>query len=124
SVRLLAGIRDILVITGADDLPAFQRLLGDGSRFGVQIQYQVQLSPDGLAQAFTLGASFIGNDAVCLVLGDNLFYGQGFSAMLQHAVAHKNGATSFGYPSQEPRQDGVVACDASTRALATLEDGA
>lgn len=121
SVLMLAGIRDILLITSADDQPAFQRLLGDGSRFGVQLQYQVQSSPDGLAQAFTLGASFIGNDAVCLVLGDNLFYGQGFSAMLQHAVTRKNGATLFGYPIQDPRQFGVVEFDTSMRALSLEE---
>lgn len=121
SVLMLAGIRDILVITSADDQAAFGRLLGDGSRFGVQIQYQVQSSPDGLAQAFTLGAPFIGNDSVCLVLGDNLFYGQGFSAMLQHAVTRKRGATLFGYPIQDPRQFGVVEFDTSMRVLSIEE---
>lgn len=121
SVLMLAGIRDILVITSADDQTAFERLLGDGSRFGVQIQYQVQSSPDGLAQAFTLGAPFIGNDSVCLVLGDNLFYGQGFSGMLQHAVTRKRGATLFGYPIQDPRQFGVVEFDTSMRVLSIEE---
>lgn len=121
SVLMLAGIRDILVITSADDQTAFERLLGDGSRFGVQIQYQVQSSPDGLAQAFTLGAPFIGNDSVCLVLGDNLFYGQGFSGMLQHAVTRKRGATLFGYPIQDPRQFGVVEFNTSMRVLSIEE---
>ena len=97
SVLMLAGIRDILVISTPDDLPNFRKLLGDGSDFGISLSYAEQPSPDGLAQAFLIGEDFIGRDNVCLILGDNIFYGYGFSAMLQHAAARPTGATVFGY---------------------------
>ena len=96
SVLMLAGIRDILIITTPEDNESFKRLLGDGSDFGVNLQYAIQPSPDGLAQAFLIGEEFINGDSCCLVLGDNIFYGQHFSQMLQEAVAQPNGATVFG----------------------------
>ena len=108
SVLMLSGIRDILVISTPTDLPGFQRLLGDGSRFGINICYEEQPSPDGLAQAFTIGADFIGNDNVSLVLGDNIFYGQHFSDNLKSAVSKDTGATVFGYHVTDPERFGVV----------------
>lgn len=108
SVLMLSGIRDILVISTPTDLPGFQRLLGDGSQFGINICYEEQPSPDGLAQAFTIGADFIGNDNVSLVLGDNIFYGQHFSDNLQSAVSKDTGATVFGYHVTDPERFGVV----------------
>jgi glucose-1-phosphate thymidylyltransferase len=117
SVLMLAGIRDILIITTPDDMPAFQRLLGDGSQFGVAISYAAQPSPDGLAQAFLIGEKFIGDSPVALVLGDNIFYGQYFSDILHRAVAHKNGATVFGYHVREPEKYGVIEFDADGEAL-------
>ena len=115
SVLMLAGIRDILIISTPHDLPGFRRLLGDGSDFGVQFTYAEQPSPDGLAQAFLIGREFIGDDSVCLVLGDNIFHGAGFSGMLQSAVAtaeHDNKATVFGYRVNDPERYGVAAFDA------------
>tara|TARA_R110001592_G_scaffold63586_2_gene195003 strand:+ start:9798 stop:10682 length:885 start_codon:yes stop_codon:yes gene_type:complete len=108
SVLMLSGIRDILVISTPTDLPGFQRLLGDGSQFGINICYEEQPSPDGLAQAFTIGADFIGNDNVSLVLGDNIFYGQHFSDNLKSAVSKDTGATVFGYHVTDPERFGVV----------------
>jgi glucose-1-phosphate thymidylyltransferase len=108
SVLMLSGIRDILVISTPTDLPGFQRLLGDGSQFGTCISYAEQPSPDGLAQAFTIGADFIGNDTVSLVLGDNIFYGQHFSDNLKSAMAKEAGATVFGYHVTDPERFGVV----------------
>ncbi|ENK1842871.1 NTP transferase domain-containing protein, partial [Enterobacter hormaechei] len=97
SVLMLAGIKDILIITTPDDQPAFIRLLGDGRQFGINIEYAIQPSPDGLAQAFIIGDNFIGNDSVCLVLGDNIFFGQGFTPKLKTAANRNKGATVFGY---------------------------
>jgi len=108
SVLMLSGIKDILVISTPTDLPGFQRLLGDGSRFGINICYEEQPSPDGLAQAFTIGADFIGTDNVSLVLGDNIFYGQHFSDNLKSAVSKDSGATVFGYHVTDPERFGVV----------------
>lgn len=108
SVLMLSGIKDILVISTPTDLPGFQRLLGDGSQFGINICYEEQPSPDGLAQAFTIGADFIGNDNVSLVLGDNIFYGQHFSDNLKSAMAKASGATVFGYHVTDPERFGVV----------------
>ena len=114
SVLMLAGIRDILIISTPFDLPGFRRLLGDGSQFGVRFEYAEQPSPDGLAQAFIIGEEFVGNDTACLVLGDNIFYGQSFSAMLAAAVqnAEKGLATVFGYRVNDPERYGVAAFDA------------
>ncbi|MGR5146644.1 glucose-1-phosphate thymidylyltransferase RfbA [Photobacterium alginatilyticum] len=111
SVLMLAGIQDILVISTPDDLPGFQKLLGDGSRFGINLEYAIQPSPDGLAQAFIIGDNFIGNDNVSLVLGDNIFYGQHFSDKLKHAVSREDGATVFGYHVTDPERFGVVDFD-------------
>ncbi|SDG53126.1 glucose-1-phosphate thymidylyltransferase RfbA [Phytopseudomonas seleniipraecipitans] len=121
SVLMLAGIRDILLISTPDDIGGFQRLLGDGSEFGLRLSYAVQPSPDGLAQAFIIGEEFIGNDSVCLVLGDNIFYGQGFSPLLQAAAARKTGATVFGYQVKDPERFGVVEFDESKRAISIEE---
>lgn len=124
SVLMLAGIREILIISTPYDLPGFQRLLGDGSDFGVRFEYAEQPSPDGLAQAFIIGADFIGNDAACLVLGDNIFYGQGFIKMLQESVhrAEKDGlATVFGYKVNDPERYGVVELDKDGNALSIEE---
>ncbi len=113
SVLMLAGIRDILLISTPGDLPQFRRLFGDGSQIGISISYAEQPRPEGLAQALTIGRDFIGDDAVCLVLGDNIFYGQGFSGMLAQAVkdADKGYATIFGYPVNDPSRYGVVTLD-------------
>jgi len=111
SVLMLAGIQDVLVISTPNDLPGFQRLLGDGSQFGISISYEEQPSPDGLAQAFTIGADFIGDDNVSLVLGDNIFYGQHFSEQLLQATQRDSGATVFGYHVTDPERFGVVAFD-------------
>ena len=121
SVLMLAGIRDVLVISTPEDLPAFQRLLGDGSDFGIALSYAVQPSPDGLAQAFLIGAEFIGNDCVCLVLGDNIFYGHGFSGMLHTAARRTTGATLFAYRVADPQRFGVVTLDATGHPLAIEE---
>jgi glucose-1-phosphate thymidylyltransferase len=111
SVLMLAGIQDVLIISTPEDMPAFERLLADGSQFGINISYAVQPSPDGLAQAFTIGADFIGEDNVCLVLGDNIFYGQSFGAQLASAVSRDSGATVFGYHVTDPERFGVVDFD-------------
>lgn len=121
SVLMLAGIREILIISTAEDMPSFQRLLGDGQRFGVSFSYVVQPSPDGLAQAFILGADFIGDDSVCLVLGDNIFYGQHFSTQLARAVAQPSGATVFGYWVADPERFGVVEFDDAGHAVSIEE---
>ncbi len=121
SVLMLAGIRDILLISTPDDIGSFQHLLGDGSEFGIRLSYAVQPSPDGLAQAFIIGEEFIGDDSVCLVLGDNIFYGQGFSPMLHAAAARKQGATVFGYQVKDPERFGVVEFDENKRAV-TIEE--
>ncbi|MHA2685832.1 glucose-1-phosphate thymidylyltransferase RfbA [Vibrio harveyi] len=124
SVLMLAGIREILVITTPEDQEGFQRLLGDGSDFGIELQYAIQPTPDGLAQAFIIGEEFIGDDSVCLVLGDNIFYGQGFSPKLKKAVETAeggNGATVFGYQVKDPERFGVVEFDAERKAISIEE---
>ena len=124
SVLMLAGIREVLIITTSNDSDSFKRLLGNGSQFGIEISYTVQPSPDGLAQAFILGEDFIGNDDVCLVLGDNIFYGQGFTPKLKHAVENaKNGqgATVFGYQVKDPERFGVVEFDENLKAISIEE---
>lgn len=121
SVLMLAGIRDILLISTPEDISGFQRLLGDGSDLGISLSYAVQPSPDGLAQAFIIGEEFIGQDNVCLVLGDNIFYGQGFGPMLRAAVARSKGATVFGYQVKDPERFGVVEFDEHKRAISIEE---
>lgn len=121
SVLMLAGIREILIITTPEDQTSFQRLLGDGSQFGISLTYAVQPSPDGLAQAFIIGEEFIGNDAVCLVLGDNVFYGQGFTPLLKKVVSDLNPATVFGYKVKDPERFGVVEFDSEFNALSIEE---
>lgn len=121
SVLMLAGVRDILVISTPQDLPAFQNLLGDGSRFGLSLSYAVQPSPDGLAQAFLIGEAFLGNDPSVLVLGDNIYYGQSFSEKLRSANCRHDGATVFGYHVSDPERFGVVEFDAAGRALSIEE---
>lgn len=121
SVLMLAGIRDILIITTPEDQSSFQRLLGDGSDFGINLQYAVQQSPDGLAQAFIIGEEFIGSDSVCLALGDNIFWGQGFSPILKKAAARSTGATVFGYQVKDPERFGVVEFDQDQKAISIEE---
>ncbi|EOZ4624016.1 glucose-1-phosphate thymidylyltransferase RfbA [Enterobacter hormaechei] len=121
SVLMLAGIKDILIITTPDDQPAFMRLLGDGRQFGINIEYAIQPSPDGLAQAFIIGDNFIGNDSVCLVLGDNIFFGQGFTPKLKTAANRNKGATVFGYQVMNPESFGVVEFDKNYTALSIEE---
>jgi glucose-1-phosphate thymidylyltransferase len=121
SVLMLAGIREVLVISTPDDLPGFRRLLGNGDDFGLHIEYAGQPSPDGIAQAFLIGERFIGSDRVCLVLGDNIFFGYGFSAMLREAAARERGATVFGYHVTDPERFGVVEFDESGTALSIEE---
>lgn len=121
SVLMLAGIRDILIITTPDDLTSFQRLLGDGSAFGVHLQYKVQPSPDGLAQAFILGDEFIGDEHCCLVLGDNIYFGQGFSPKLKQVAQRQRGATVFGYQVMDPERFGVVEFDDDFKVLSIEE---
>ncbi len=124
SVLMLAGIKDILIISTPFDLPGFKRLLGDGSSFGVRFEYAEQPSPDGLAQAFIIGEKFIGNDSVCLVLGDNIFYGAGFSSLLQNSVQmaeEKNKATVFGYYVNDPERYGVAEFDKTGKCLSIEE---
>ena len=124
SVLMLAGIREILIISTPHDLPAFRRLLGDGAEYGVHFEYAEQPSPDGLAQAFLIGEEFIGSDSVCMVLGDNIFYGQGFSGMLQQAVAtaeQEHKATIFGYAVPDPSRFGVVEIDEEGKPIAIVE---
>jgi glucose-1-phosphate thymidylyltransferase len=124
SVLMLAGIKEILIISTPTDLPNFERLLGDGKELGITLHYKVQPSPDGLAQAFIIGEEFIGNDAVCLVLGDNIFYGHGFTDLLAKAVKNlrkKEKATVFGYYVKDPERYGVVEFDANKKALSIEE---
>lgn len=124
SVLMLAGIREILIISTPHDLPAFKRLLGDGSSFGVRFEYAEQPSPDGLAQAFLIGEEFIGNDSVCLVLGDNIFYGAGFSSLLKNSVQRaeeENKATVFGYYVNDPERYGVAEFDKNGKCLSIEE---
>jgi glucose-1-phosphate thymidylyltransferase len=124
SVLMLAGIRDILLISTPQDLPAFERLLGDGSDLGIRLQYAPQPSPDGLAQAFIIGREFVGDDAVCLILGDNIFYGAGFPEMLTRAVARaeqEGKATIFGYRVSDPERYGVAEIDADGQVLSIEE---
>jgi glucose-1-phosphate thymidylyltransferase len=121
STLMLAGVREILVISTPQDTPRFEQLLGDGRRWGVEIRYAVQPSPDGLAQAFIIGRDFIGRDAACLVLGDNIFYGHELSEDLQRAAKRTSGATVFAYPVADPERYGVVEFDASGRAVSLEE---
>lgn len=121
SVLMLAGIREVLIISTPEDLPHFRKLLGSGEEFGIQLSYAEQPSPDGLAQAFLIGEDFIGDSNVCLILGDNIFYGQGFSAMLRSAVNRSSGATVFGYHVTDPERFGVVDFDADGKALSIEE---
>ncbi|WP_417315591.1 glucose-1-phosphate thymidylyltransferase RfbA [Cycloclasticus pugetii] len=121
SILMLAGIRDILLISTPDDISGYERLLGDGSDFGINLSYATQPRPDGLAQAFIIGEKFIGSDSVCLVLGDNIFYGHGFTQMLRTAVARHQGATVFGYQVKDPERFGVVEFDTSKRAISIEE---
>lgn len=121
SVLMLAGIKEILIISTPEDLPNFQKLLGDGSQFGINLVYKEQPSPDGLAQAFIIGEEFIGNDDCCLILGDNIFYGQHFSDMLAKASKQVSGATVFGYHVSDPERFGVVDFDDSGKALSIEE---
>lgn len=121
SVLMLAGIQDILVITTPHDQAAFQRLLEDGSQFGINLEYAVQPRPEGLAQAFLIGEEFIGDDDVCLILGDNIFYGTGFRSILTDTVSSLSGATVFGYRVNDPRRFGVVEVDNNGRALSIEE---
>ena len=121
SVLMLAGIKEILVISSPEDMPGYQRLLGDGSDFGVEIEYAIQPSPDGLAQAFLIGENFIGDSNVTLVLGDNIFYGQNFSKNLKAATSKENGATIFGYRVNDPERFGVVSFDANGKVTSIEE---
>lgn len=121
SVLMLAGIREVLIISTPEDLPNFRKLLGDGSDFGIELSYAEQPSPDGLAQAFLIGESFIGDSDVCLILGDNIFYGYGFSAMLREAAGRGRGATVFGYHVTDPERFGVVEFDAAGKAISIEE---
>jgi glucose-1-phosphate thymidylyltransferase len=121
SVLMLAGIREILLVSTPEDLPLYQRLLGDGGRFGISLSYVAQPRPDGLAQAFLLGEEFIAGGRCALILGDNIFYGQGFSPKLQAAAARARGATIFGYQVHDPQRFGVVACDSNGTALSIEE---
>ena len=121
SVLMLAGIREILIISTPEDLPNFQKLLGNGDDLGIELSYKVQPSPDGLAQAFILGEEFIGDDNVCLVLGDNIFYGQSFSQQLSRATEQEVGATVFGYYVSDPERFGVVEFDQDGKALSIEE---
>ncbi|WP_151733819.1 glucose-1-phosphate thymidylyltransferase RfbA [Paenibacillus tengchongensis] len=121
STLMLAGIRDILIISTEEDTPRFENLFGDGSHFGISLQYTVQPSPDGLAQAFLLGESFIGDDSVAMILGDNIYYGNGMTKLLKKAAAKKHGATVFGYHVTDPERFGVVEFDADGKVLSVEE---
>lgn len=121
SILLLAGIREILVISTPEDTPVYERLLGDGSQIGISLSYKVQDTPRGLADAFILGADFIGSDSVCLILGDNVFYGKDMTRILQMAMANTDGATIFGYPVKDPRSFGVVEFDEHNNVLSIEE---
>ncbi len=121
SVLMLAGIREILIISTPEDLPAFQRLLGEGRKFGVEFSYAVQPEPNGLAEAFLIGESFIGDESVALVLGDNIFYGHGFPKVLREAATSPGGATVFGYRVKDPERFGIVELDSEGRACSIVE---
>ena len=121
SVLMLAGIRDILLISTPQDIDNYKRLLGDGGDFGINLSYAVQAQPEGLAQAFIIGESFVGQDSVCLVLGDNIFYGHGFGTMLRNAAKITDGATVFGYQVKDPERFGVVEFDKEKRAISIEE---
>ena len=121
SVLMLAGIREVLIISTPEDLPNFRKLLGGGSDFGIELSYAEQPSPDGLAQAFLIGEQFIGDSSVCLILGDNIFYGYGFSAMLREAAERQKGATVFGYHVTDPERFGVVEFDEAGKAISIEE---
>ena len=121
SVLMLAGIREVLIISTPEDISGYQRLLDDGSQFGISIEYAIQPSPDGLAQAFIIGEEFIGDSNVCLVLGDNIFYGQGFTGILKQAVARQSGATVFGYQVKDPERFGVVEFNENRQAISLEE---
>ncbi|WP_318435487.1 glucose-1-phosphate thymidylyltransferase RfbA [Photobacterium leiognathi] len=121
STLMLAGIKDILIITTPEDNESFRRLLGDGSDFGINLEFEIQASPDGLAQAFLIGEEFIGDDNVCLVLGDNIFYGQSFSQTLLNAASRESGATVFGYQVHDPERFGVVEFDSEMKAISIEE---
>jgi glucose-1-phosphate thymidylyltransferase len=121
STLMLAGIKDILIITTPEDNASFRRLLGDGSDFGINLEYAIQPSPDGLAQAFIIGEEFIGDNSVCLVLGDNIFYGQSFSNTLKNAASRESGATVFGYQVKDPERFGVVEFDEDMKAVSIEE---
>lgn len=121
SVLMLAGIREILIISAPDDLPLFKKMLGNGEQFGVDFSYKEQPSPDGLAQAFILGEKFIGDDSVCLILGDNIFYGQGFSDILHHSIKNKEGASIYAYQVLDPERFGVVEFDENGNAISIEE---
>ena len=121
SVLLLLGIREILIISTPEDTPSYEKLLGDGSRIGVELRYAVQETPRGLADAFILGAEFIGTDSVCLILGDNVFYGQEMTRLLRQAMEHTTGATIFGYPVKNPRAFGVVEFDENHKVVSIEE---
>ncbi len=121
STLMLAGIKDILIISTPEDTPRFESLLGDGSQFGIHLEYAVQPSPDGLAQAFIIGADFIGDDRVAMVLGDNIFYGNGFTQLLMEAAGNENGATVFGYYVEDPERFGIVEFDNAGKVLSVEE---
>jgi glucose-1-phosphate thymidylyltransferase len=121
SILMLAGIKDILIISTPSDTPRFEQLFGDGHELGLNLEYKVQESPDGLAQAFIIGEAFIGDDSVCLILGDNIYYGGGLSQMLQRTAAKESGATVFGYHVNDPERFGVVEFDDNMRALSLEE---
>lgn len=121
STLMLAGIRDILIITTPEDNESFRRLLGNGADFGINLEFAIQPSPDGLAQAFLIGEEFIGDDSVCLVLGDNIFYGQSFSKTLVNAASREHGATVFGYQVKDPERFGVVEFDSEMKAVSIEE---
>jgi len=121
SVLMLAGIRDICLIVTNDDLPQFRKLLGDGSQLGIQIEYMIQTEPKGIAEAFILAEDFIGNDNVCLILGDNVFYGQGFTPILQNAMRNTEGALLFAYAVKDPHRFGVVEFDECNKVLSVEE---
>lgn len=121
STLMLAGIQDILIISTPTDLPNFERLLGDGSQLGIRLQYKVQPSPDGLAQAFLLGEEFIGDDACAMILGDNIFYGSGLSKHLKNAAMKEKGATVFGYYVEDPERFGIVEFDENGKAISIEE---
>jgi glucose-1-phosphate thymidylyltransferase len=122
SVLMLADIKDVLIITTPEDIDSFKRLLGDGSSYGVNLSYAIQPKPEGLAQAFIIGEKFIGKDNVCLILGDNIFYGQGFTPILKHAVQNNTGATIFGYKVKDPERFGVVEFDVKTLKVLSIEE--